>query len=336
MNRMNTYLLKKTLKRYLQGILGEKLFNHVKGFMTSKKNPASGMGATAEKWGSEEHSCRNTLARGWCGSPIVLAYRSRMVTGSDDGNPSLLIVDHLAPQCRNGKVLVLGCGQSLAEHWLAISKTAQFAHGIDVSPGAIEKARAEVVSQGLSGRVTHEVMDINKLSLLENSYDGLLISQSMHHFENLEHICAEIVKGLKPGAPIVIDDFVGPTRFQYSEDRLNLMNRLLVCLPPHMQKPPIERIPLESFLKIDPSEGVRCGDIPGVIRRFFSIEKELPYGGSIIYQLLQDIVPYIRHEDPRDAALVKLLVTFEEYLIKTRAMESDFVMFFARNQKPWN
>ncbi len=301
--------------------------------MTSIDDTSSCTDATAEKWGSEEHSYQNTLAQGWCASPIVLTYRSRMVTGADDGNPSLLIVDHLAPQCKSGKVLVLGCGQSFAEHWLAASKTAQFAHGIDVSPGAIEKARAEVVSQSLNGRVTHEIMDINKLSLSENSYDGLLISQAMHHFENLEHICAELTKGLKPGAPIVIDDFVGPTRFQYSDERLDLMNRLLACLPPHMQKPPIERIPIESFLKTDPSEGVRCDEIPGIIQNFFEIERALPYGGSIIYQVLQDIVQKINHDDPRDTAIVNLLVAFEENLIKTGAMESDFMMFFARNSK---
>ncbi|MBN1552044.1 class I SAM-dependent methyltransferase [bacterium] len=301
--------------------------------MGNTNNTLSCMDATAEKWGTEKYSHKNLLARGWCGSPIVLTYRSRMITGADDGNPGLLVVNHLAPQCKDGKILVLGCGQAFAEHWLAASGIVRFAHGIDVSTGAIEKARAEVASQGLTGRVTHEVMDINKLSLVENSYDGLLISQSMHHFERLEHICAEISKGLKPGAPIVIDDFVGPTRFQYSDERLDLMNRLLACLPPHMQKPPIERIPIENFLKVDPSEGVRCGEISDIIRRFFLIERELPYGGSIIYQVLQDVVPKIRHDDPYDCAIVNLLVTFEEYLIKTHAMESDFVMFFARNKK---
>jgi len=301
--------------------------------MTTNNSTLTDMAAIADKWGSEENSYENTLARGWLGSPIVLTYRSRMITGSDNGNPSLLIIDHLAPQCKIGKALVLGCGQSFAEHWLVASKTAQFAHGIDVSPDAIEKARTEVTSQDLTGRVTHEIMDINTLSLVENSYDGLLISHSMHHFQSLEHICAEITKGLKPDAPIVIDDFVGPTRFQYSNDRLDLMNRLLACLPPHMQKPPIERIPIETFLRADPSEGARCSEIPGIIRNFFSIERELPYGGSLIYQVLQDIVPKIRHDDPADCAVVKLLVTFEEYLIKTGAMESDFVMFFGRNRK---
>jgi SAM-dependent methyltransferase len=301
--------------------------------MADQNTISTNLTATAEKWGSEEHSYQNTISRGWCGSPIVLTYRARMTTGSDTGHSSNLIADHLAPQCKDGKVLVLGCGQSFSEHWLAASGTAKLAHGIDVSPGAIEKARAEVVAQGLTGRVSHEVMDINNLSLIENSYDGLLISQSMHHFERLEHICSELKKGLKPGAPIVIDDFVGPTRFQYTDARLNLMNRLLACLPPHMQKPPIERIPIEAFLKYDPSEGIRCGEITAIIRKFFSIEKKLPYGGSLIYQILQDIVPKINHDDPGDRAIVNLLVAFEEYLITAGALQSDFVMFFARNPK---
>lgn len=300
---------------------------------TPARDATGSMTSTAEKWGSEEHSHQNTIARGMCGSPIVLAYRTRMITGSDDGDPNLLVVNHLSPQCSCGKVLVLGCGQALAEHGLVTSGVAQLAHGIDVSPGAIKKAREEVAAQGLTGRVTHEVADINSLSLAENSYDGLLVVQAMHHFENLEHICAEIVRGLKPGAPIVIDDFVGPTRFQYSDERLDLMNRLLACLPPHLQKPAIERIPIEAFLRDDPSEGVRCGDIPDVVRSSFSIERELPWGGSVIFQLLQDIVPMIRHDDPGDSALVRLLVTFEEYLIKSGAMESDFVLYLARNSQ---
>jgi len=289
--------------------------------------------ATSEKWGSEEHSFKNTVSKAWVGSPIVLNYKSRMITGSDDGNPSLLLMNHLAPECKNGKVLVLGCGQAYAEHWLVSSGTAKFAHAIDVSSGAIEKAHAEVEKQGLTGKIVHEVMDINKLRLKPNSYDGLLISQAMHHFEGLEHICNEITIGLKQGAPIVIDDFVGPTRFQYSDERLNLMNRLVSCLPPHMRKPPIERIPIEAFLKYDPSEGVRSGDISKIVREFFIVEQELPYGGSILYQVLQDIVPKIRHEDPCDCAIVHLLVTFEEYLVKSRIVDSDFVMFLARNQK---
>ncbi|OHB49672.1 MAG: hypothetical protein A2Y10_05815 [Planctomycetes bacterium GWF2_41_51] len=231
------------------------------------------MTAIAEKWSSEEHSHKNTIARGWCSSPIV--------TDSDNGDPLLPIINYLVPECRNGKMLVLGCGQAYYEHWLVVSGTAQFAHGIDIAPGAIEKARAEVVSQGLVGRVTHEVMDINNLRLDKNSYDGLLIVQAMHHFVSLEHICAEITKGLKYDAAIVIDDFVGPTRFQYNDDRLALMNRLLSCLPPHMQKPSIERIPIEAFLKDDPSEGVRCGEIPAIIRKYFLVEKEFLMVGAL-------------------------------------------------------
>ncbi|NLT68742.1 MAG: class I SAM-dependent methyltransferase [Acidobacteria bacterium] len=290
--------------------------------------------ATSEKWGSDEHSFKNTVARAWVGSPIVLKYKARMITGSDDGNPSLLLMNHLAPECRNGTLLVLGCGQAYTEHWLVASGVAMSAHAIDVSAGAIDKARAEVKAQGLTGRITHEVMDINQLKLAPDNYDGLIISQAMHHFEELEHICNEIAHGLKPHAPIVIDDFVGPTRFQYSDERLKLMNRLLSCLPPHMQKPPIERIPLEAFLLHDPSEGVRCGEITGILRTFFPIERELPYGGSVLYQVLQDVVPKIRHDDPCDRAIVDLLVAVEEYLVTNGIIESDFVLFLARNRKP--
>ncbi len=54
---------------------------------------------------------------------------------------------------------------------------------------------------------------------------------SLHHVVRLEALYETVARALKPGGLFVIDEYVGPTRFQWSERQMQLTNALQELLP---------------------------------------------------------------------------------------------------------
>lgn len=53
----------------------------------------------------------------------------------------------------------------------------------------------------------------------------------LHHITNLEHLLEQVRIALCPGGLFVVLEYVGPSRFQWSDKVDYLMNRMLAALP---------------------------------------------------------------------------------------------------------
>ncbi len=121
---------------------------------------------------------------------------------------------------------------------------------------------------------------------------------AMHHFSNLEHIFNELRKSLKPNGLFILNEFVGPSQFQWTEKQINITNELLEILPEKYKvdlttgdlKERIYRPAIEFMNDYDPSEAIRSSDIVPLVAKYFKIEERIDYGGTILHLLLQNIV----------------------------------------------
>jgi SAM-dependent methyltransferase len=234
--------------------------------------------------------------------------------------------------------LSLGCGDgALERHALALGICLHLdAH--DVSPRSVEIAKAEAQRQGLSGRVTYHASNIDYISLAEDKYDVVFVGSAMHHFSRLEHVIAEIRRSLKTPGLIVINEFVGPSQFQWTDKQLQIINELLAILPHRLrydvttntEKAPVARPTIESMNAIDPSEAIRSAEIMSALSKEFDIVERVDYGGTLLHPLLYAIVDNFRADSAEDRAILKLLGYIEDVLIREGVLDSDFSIVVLR------
>jgi SAM-dependent methyltransferase len=114
--------------------------------------------------------------------------------------------DRLVEYCKGGRILEYGCGTGSLAFRLATAGASAVV-GIDISDIAIEKARLEVQSRGLS-HVTFEVMDAEYLTFEDHSFDLICGSAILHHLD-LQRCFAQIARTLKPGGRAVFLEPLG-------------------------------------------------------------------------------------------------------------------------------
>ena len=108
----------------------------------------------------------------------------------------------LVPQ--NGCAVDLGCGTGHALECL-LQKSEQVI-GVDGSPRMLELARRRLAPFG--DRVSLRIGELEHLPLADREADFALLSMVLHHLEDPEAALRETGRVLKPGASLIIADFL--------------------------------------------------------------------------------------------------------------------------------
>lgn len=238
--------------------------------------------------------------------------------------------------------LNLGCGDGCLErHAFRLDICEKF-DAFDIAEGGIEIARNKARQERIGENVNYEVRDINNIHLEKEKYDIVFTSMSAHHFKELEHIFKEIKKSLKPSGLFVLNEFIGPSQFQWTDKQLKIINNLLEILPSKYReyvsmdgkiKERAERCSLEYMNEHDPSEAIRSAEIIPLLNKHFNIIEKVDYGGTLLHMLFADIVGNFNERKEEDMVLLKLLYYFEEVLIQEKALPSDFALIVAQKKK---
>lgn len=272
--------------------------------------------------------------------PHVKRYIHRRITGSESLDWLTWVLRTHCP-APIGRAYSLGCGPgNLEQHALACGAVERF-EACDVSAGAIEQAKAAAAAQGILDRVDYRVEDINGLTLAPAAYDVVFAAMSAHHFTALEHIFGEVRRALRPGGRFILNEYIGPTRFQYPPYVVQLINRLLAILPVRYRriivdgaatdeiKQSYQLLPLDHFAQHDPSEAIRSGDILPLLKEQFRIVDYRPYGGSLLTFLLENIAGNFDDEDEDDRAWLAMVEDVELLLEECGRIEASFAVIVA-------
>ncbi|MBI4498064.1 MAG: class I SAM-dependent methyltransferase [Chloroflexi bacterium] len=106
-----------------------------------------------------------------------------------------------------GAVLEVGSGPGQLAVYLARQAPRTRVVGLDLSPDMVERARRKAADAGLAARVQFEVGDVAALPFLDGTYDGVVSTFSLHHWQDAARGLAEIHRVLKPGGEAWIYDF---------------------------------------------------------------------------------------------------------------------------------
>ena len=236
------------------------------------------------------------------------------------------------------RALSLGCGTGGLERNALWAEAVGFFDAYDVSPGAVESAKKAAIEAGILERINYKVGDLNHIQLKRHAYDAVFSSMSIHHIQALENVFESVRASLRPSGLFIINEYIGPNRFQLPPVQIGLINDMLEILPQRLRKiirggqitsdikHSYEVLPLTWFDENDPSEAVRSGDIMAILERFFTVLEFKPYGGALLQFIVEDIVGNFDDNDQEDRAWLEMLEFVENKLEEVGVIKSDFAL----------
>ena len=206
------------------------------------------------------------------------------------GNPNLWPLDwfqrrHALQPLR--RALSLGCGTGSLERAARRLGLCDEIEGVDGSPASLGQARARADREGLSG-ITYRAADLNTLRLPRQRHDAVFFHQSLHHVRSVEKLLARVAGNLGPRGLLYLDEWTGPSRNEWTPERVARAEGFFEALPPAWRRQPFFRAPIE---RSDLSETVRSSAILPAVRRLFDVLDERPYGGQFVSLLLPQLDP---------------------------------------------
>jgi SAM-dependent methyltransferase len=275
----------------------------------------------------------------WTASPVVRRYLHVLATGDPACDWLTWVAFHDLPE-RVGRTLVLGCGSGWLERALAKSPKFEAITACDFAEETVARAAEEAKTAGID-RVRYHVVNLETDELPAGPFDVVIANDVLHHITNLERIYERIAAALTPDGRLVFNEFVGPNRFQYSDERVKIINRYFRKLPSRLRRDPVKggvvrrwaRVEREQLIAQDPTEAVRSEEVLPLARRYFEPIREIPYGGGLLNPMLFGIVVNFRDGERKDDAILQKLCDEEKRLTAAGKLENDFVIFLGRPRR---
>jgi SAM-dependent methyltransferase len=267
----------------------------------------------------------------WTASPVVRRYLHRLATG-DPGCDWLTAIRARYLPAIVRRALVLGCGSGWLERALADKGGVRDIVACDFAAETVDRARARAAEEGKS-TIEYRVVDLEHESLPAGPFDAIVANDVLHHITGLERLYGLIHDALAPNGRFVFNEYVGPNRFQYADERMELINRYFRLFPDRLRWDPVTNSPLwkrtrvdaDKLVAEDPTEAVRSEDVLPLARAAFSVVAEVPYGGGLLNPLLFGVIAGF--QPGRDDGLLEILCAAEDRLTESGALEPDFHIF---------
>ena len=306
-----------------------------------RKRTLSATQQTASHWDqlASEDSFRDLTRKAWGGIHQVHRNHNFLTTGKGDYYWIDYLRDGYFPAGDAGDLLSMGCGEGRIERlfkergFLFRSVT-----GFDLSRTCIEKAKQLAADCELAPRVDYQAVDLNRHPLAESAYDFILFFHALHHIEALEDVISRCQKALRPNGLMMVNEFVGPSRFQWTDKQLEMADAILALLPKELridldtgqEKIRNVRHSIEQMIATDPSESVRSAEIEPILKEDFQIVEEKSWGGTLNNLIFEKIAGNFNPDDFYHNAIAELLIHLENIIIQHEILPSDFKLYMLR------
>lgn len=259
----------------------------------------------------------------WMSLPAVRMYINRAVGGDEPRWPIDWFQWWLGER-RFDRALSIGCGAGALERDLIGRNLCRTVDAFDASVTSLHVARDEARKEGFGDRIRYFGADFNTVPLPRRHYDIVFFHQSAHHVLRLERLFSQILDALKPDGLLYLDEYLGPSRVDWSERLIEPQRELFAAIPPALRSS--ENLPL-PIQPDDPTEAVRSSEIEQRLGIGFDVVARRPYGGS----LLSVILPNVRL-DRLDEGTLSLLIGCERALLAA-GMSSFYAVIVARPRR---
>lgn len=131
--------------------------------------------------------------------------------------------------------------------------------------------------------------DLNFMELPENKFDLVYCNAMLHHIVNLEHLLSQIHKSLTPSGVLIVYEYSGENKWQWSEIKYNLLKQEIE------QSASLSEFDLSYkrktlyFMNERPLESIRSSELKLLINNYFEPKYE-NYWNRLIYPFINGLV----------------------------------------------
>lgn len=273
----------------------------------------------------------------WWEIPAVRKRWNKIITGNSETD--YLKYLHNNYFIEGATILSPGCGTGEKEIKIASMPKVKRLDAFDIAEKRIAIANEKAKSKNLDN-IIFIVADIENFTPQENFYDVILFDSFLHHVQDIDKILIRFLTSLKDDGILVINEYVGQNRFQWTTEQLQKANELLLKIPKHLRKREFDgKIKTKIFrpgilrmILSDPSEAVNSEAILPEIHKHTEIIEEKPYGGNLLQLILKDISHNFINETDENRQVLKFLFGEEDKFIAE--YQSDFLFGIYRKKLP--
>lgn len=295
------------------------------GFLTSKLNLKESE-RTKSAFNDDE-----LFAAHWWIIPKIKERWNKKITGDIHKSYE----DYLVEQHFSGRedLKLLSLGSGVCSHELILAETGLFSNivCVDIAEKLLLKAE-KIAQQKQLNNIKFVAEDLYDLNFDEHSFDVVFFHASLHHFKNVESLLSDkLMKLLKPGGYIVINEYVGANRMQYPKHQVEAINACIATIPKKWRaryrsgliKNKVSGPGQWRMIIADPSECVESEQIIPVLHKHYNVIEERPYGGNLLMYALKDLSHhFLNSSKEKDQVLDQLFVMEDAYLTD---YSSDFI-----------
>lgn len=275
--------------------------------------------------------------RQWTSIPLIQERLRTTITGSPSKNIPVYIREHYGSPEGHWRALSPGCGTGRKElAWVAAGGIATL-EGYDLSRKRIAEADRLAASAGMTSSTRFTATDVRTMHFEPGTFDLVVLDDALHHIAPLAPFLRKLRTWLKPEGILVVNEYVGPSRFQWTDRQIQLANNMLEAMPARLKvrpdgtpRPPAYRPGTLAMLVYDPSEAVDSASILPLLREHFTILEEKMCGGALLHLVFKDIAHHFLHPDDEALAVLNRCITAEEEAMKAGEIASDFAFVVAR------
>lgn len=239
-------------------------------------------------------------ARGqWYNSDKLFGYVQRSISPETGrGVPGAVERALAGRKLRAG--LSIGAGNGKKEMALVAAGLVERMTLYELSPYHCDVARQAIAEAGLSERMTMVLGDAFKAE--HPSYDLVYWDHALHHMLDVAAAVRWSVDALEPGGLLVINDYIGPTRLQWTREQVRMARRYVEAAAPHLGAQP--HVPHKTVLHRwrlmmrDPSEAPQSDRILAACRAACGGWAPDPIGCAMISICGRHIVPLADEDSP--------------------------------------
>lgn len=265
----------------------------------------------------------------WWIIPLIKNRQNTIISGHPNTDYETYISGRYLKNEEAQILVSLGCGVGSHEIKLAqLNKNLKII-GYDIAKDLISNAQRLAHQQDLHS-INFKVEDVYSIKYEEESVDYFLFNAALHHFRDIDNfITKTIYPALKKGGLIIINEFVGPNRMNFSKEQMRFCDKCLdeIISPENKRilNTPLTKTRCYRLGKLrmwvsDPSECVDSESILPILQKHFKTLELKNLGGNVLMPVLKHIAHHFTHNHQEE---LQKLIEREDLYIKDNS--SDFV-----------
>ena len=276
----------------------------------------------------------------WWDIPAVKGRWNHLISGNAQVDYYEYVYQKYLSGRKHLKALSPGCGTGGGDLRWAEFRVFDRIDAYDLSETRIQHAKDSACQRGYGNIINYRVSNILDVELRPDGYDVVYVDGALHHLSPLKGILVRINRSLKGDGYLFVNEFVGPTRFQWTDGQLEVINALLSILPIKYKtlwgsssvKPRIRRPSRLSMILKDPSEAVESSRIMPLLHDTLNVVEVRKYGGAVLHMLFSGIAHHFLSEDCETQHLLRLCFRLEDLLMQSGDAQSDFAVVVCRKR----